>query len=71
MRRDHVVVRSRDTGSCVCTVAPMADATLATASATSQARTSGVAHQVSPLGPAGPSRAPHRKEVCEHANLSM
>jgi hypothetical protein len=41
----------------------VADATLATASATSPARTSGVVHRAAPLGPAGPSRAPHRKSA--------
>ena len=53
-----------------CSVAPMADATLATASATSQARTRGIAHQATPLGPAGPSRPP-RAEPASNASLDV
>ena len=51
-----------------CSVAPMADATLATSQATSQARTRGIAHQAAPLGPAGLFARPSR-QAREHVTL--
>jgi hypothetical protein len=51
-----------------CSVAPMADATRATASAASQARTTIFAHRAAPLGPAGLFARPSR-QAREHATL--
>ena len=51
-----------------CSVTPMADATLATSQATSQARTTLFAHRAAPLGPAGPFACPSA-QACGHATL--